>query len=546
MLTSCSGSDYIVIIIEEHGRMKKMPRIAIQGIKLSTVIGVLCAFILLSAASIGSWVGYNNDRKALEAQTLTLNEYHAAELARVAGTAISSMQNSLRELATFLTAGDLSPEQIRRNLKFFNDSSRSFNSVVIIGPDAVVDYNVPYDLGLVGAKIKTPQVLSLLSARIPLLTSPYNGPTGRYLFTASQPLFSLNGTYKGIIVGSIYLKEGNRLREILGTQNEKSDGSYFYVIDNNGRYLYHPNEKLIGRQAANCPDVEKFVSGNIGSKRTLQQDGKPYLAGYAPIPQTGWTVIFQTPTENVNAFAKQSILDTMIYLIPSVLLLLLLVLFISNRLSSPLHALARYTENLANRKEQDVRLEGGRWNYEAVMLKKAILLAETNTRQAEADLLKEANHDPLTGLLNRRTLEQMAEEWMSQRREFAIVLLDVDRFKSINDRYGHQQGDEVLKKLGTILYDQVGSHGHCFRYGGEEFVLLLSDQREEEAFALAEHIREKVKTTPMPIPQSVTISLGLAAYRGEFSHKDLLHKADLALYQAKHDGRDRTVIAGRS
>ncbi|WP_179218750.1 sensor domain-containing diguanylate cyclase [Saccharibacillus sp. O23] len=523
--------------------MRKVPKIAIQGIKLSTVIGMLCTFILLSSTAIGSWVGYNNDRKALEMQTLTLNEYQAGELARVAGTAVSSIQGSLRQLAAVLSSGDLSPDTIQKDLELFGDSSRFFNSVVVIGPDAVVDYNVPYDLGLVGTKIKTPEVLNLLSAKIPLLTPPYNGPTGRYLFTASQPLFSRDGTYKGIIVGSIYLKEANRLREILGTQNQKADGSYFYVIDNDGRYLYHPNEKLIGLRANECPDISVFASGGTGSKRTSQQNGERYLAGYAPISQTGWSVIFQTPTENVNAFARQSILDTTVYLIPSVLLSLLLVFFISNRLSRPLHALARYTDNMANRKEQDVKLEGGRWNYEAVMLKKAILLAETNTRQTEADLLKEANHDPLTGLLNRRTLEHMTEEWMRQRRTFAVVFVDVDRFKPINDTYGHQQGDEVLKRLGAILNEQVGVHGHCFRYGGEEFVLLLSDLRENEAFAVAERIRVVVGTAPMPIPQTVTVSLGLAAYRGEESAKDLFHQADLALYQAKNAGRDRTVIA---
>jgi len=236
-------------------------------------------------------------------------------------------------------------------------------------------------------------------------------------------------------------------------------------------------------------------------------------------------------------------MDTVIYLVPALLVLLLVVFFIANRLSRPLHALARYTENLANRKEQNVPLEGGRWNYEAVMLKKAILLAETNTKRTEAYLMREANHDPLTGLSNRRTLENMTEEWMREHRKFAIVFLDVDRFKIINDTYGHQQGDEVLKRLGGVLDEQIGSAGHGFRYGGEEFVLLLADGRQEQAFAAAERIRHAIKTTPMPIPQAVTVSLGLAVFAQEASPKELFHKADLALYQAKRDGRDRTVMA---
>ncbi|GGN96371.1 sensor domain-containing diguanylate cyclase [Saccharibacillus kuerlensis] len=524
--------------------MRKKSKKVRQGIKLSTVIGLLCIFILLSATTIGVVVGYNNDKKALEWQTLRLNEYHADELAYIADTTIFSMQKSLSEAAFYLADRDMTSETIQKSLIFFKNSNSFFNSVVIIDKNALLTYNAPVNLGLTGKTIHTPQLLKALSIQKPYIMSPYVGPSGRYLSTVTHPLYSLDGQYEGIIAGSIYLKEENRLRAILGTQNQKMDGSYFYVVDDQGHYLYHPNEKLIGKSiAAADPALLGLMKEKSGSRKVIERDGKPFLAGHASISQTGWHVIFQTPSENITAFAVQSTFNTSKYLIPSVLLSLVLVFLTANWLSKPLYILARYTENLANRKEQNVPLNVGSWNYESVMLQKAILLAEEKNRQTEEELMREVNHDSLTGLLNRRTLENLTEDWMRQHKKFSVVFLDIDHFKSINDEYGHQQGDEVLKKLGAILSEEVGAHDYCFRYGGEEFVLLLANAEKDEAFFIAERIRKKVKACRMPVPKQVTISLGITLYASEATPQELFHKADMALYRAKETGRNRIVIS---
>ncbi|MEJ8304281.1 sensor domain-containing diguanylate cyclase [Saccharibacillus sacchari] len=512
-----------------------------QGIKLSTVIGLLSVFILLSAAGIGSYMSYVNGREALAAQTLRLNEYHAGELARISSTAIETMQNSLLESADYAAAIDSSPEMIQRNLDYFKKSSGFFNSVVIIDERSVLTYSAP-DIGLTGTTITTPQLVKALSAKIPSISPPYIAPTGRYIVTVSQPLFSRDGAYHGILAGSIYLEEENRLGEILGTHNHKADGSYFYVIDKAGKYVYHPNEQWIGQEVSDTMVRHAFSGGGSGTATIDQQDGERFLAGHAMIPQTGWCVVFQTPYTNVLQFAKASTLETGLYMLPGIAVVLLLTLFVSHKLSMPLHTLARYIEHRANRGAPEEVPNVHDWNYETKMLKQAILLAERKTREAEAYLLREANHDPLTGVLNRRTLERLTEEWIRENKPFAVVFLDIDHFKTINDTYGHQKGDEVLKELGAILSTHTGLHNHCFRYGGEEFVLLLSNVEEGESLIAAERIRQAVETSLMPVPRRITVSLGIAVRQDESASELLFRKADLALYQAKESGRNRSIV----
>lgn len=521
--------------------MKKTSKRLNQGIKLSTIIGLLSTFILLFAASAGSYISYINDREALAAQTLRLNEYHAEELSRISNTAIGSMKEALQRASIYMDVENSSPQQLQRDLEYFKNANSYFNSVVIIDENAILTQSAP-NLGLANTKMTAEPVLKALSGKIPSIASPYVASTGRYLVFISQPLFSEDGEYQGMIAGTIYLKEQNRLREILGTENRKEDGSYFYVIDENGKYLYYPDEKKIG-ELVNDAQIEKLsITVETGAAPIQEQDGNRYLAGHADVLQTGWSVIFQTPYENVNELAKASALNTGVYLLPLTAIVLVLMLGVSNMLAKPMYTLARYIEHMANRRGPEEVPNVHDWNYETKMLKEAILLAERKTREAEAYLVREANHDQLTGLLNRRTLQNLTYEWMQHNKKFAVIFLDIDHFKSVNDTFGHQQGDEVLKVLGSILTDQVTGPNYSFRYGGEEFVILLADMNGEEAFRIAEQIRTVVAGSVMSISKSITVSLGVAVYHDESKPEVLFEKADLALYRAKESGRNRTVL----
>jgi diguanylate cyclase (GGDEF)-like protein/PAS domain S-box-containing protein len=166
-------------------------------------------------------------------------------------------------------------------------------------------------------------------------------------------------------------------------------------------------------------------------------------------------------------------------------------------------------------------------------------------------LREQSISDPLTGLYNRRYLyQEMLQEmalWERSRAAFAIILLDIDHFKSFNDRYGHDVGDEVLVALADLLQQQIRKSDIACRLGGEEFVVLLTHTDQQQAMARAETIRlavKKLSIPSLPPDQRVSVSAGIAIFphHGRDS-MELLRAADQALYESKHNGRDRTSLA---
>ncbi len=156
---------------------------------------------------------------------------------------------------------------------------------------------------------------------------------------------------------------------------------------------------------------------------------------------------------------------------------------------------------------------------------------------------EEARTDGLTGLLNRRALF----DTMSSQPLFAgtaVIAFDLDRFKAINDRYGHAVGDEVLRRFAIAMRSNLRDSDHAARTGGEEFVLVLPAATLPQATATAERVRATFSQTPLETPKGrlwVTASAGVAiATEGE-AFEDVLHRADTSLYRAKDTGRDRVV-----
>jgi two-component system cell cycle response regulator len=160
--------------------------------------------------------------------------------------------------------------------------------------------------------------------------------------------------------------------------------------------------------------------------------------------------------------------------------------------------------------------------------------------------------DPLTGLHNRRFLDAnvdaLVKNAVTRSRPLSLLMMDVDRFKAINDTYGHDCGDEVLRELAKRARDCLRNRDLLVRFGGEELVAILPDTGHAGAQAVAERIREAVHGAPFLIAHgacnaAVTISLGVAVMRDvKDSRADLFKRADEALYRAKHEGRNRVVL----
>jgi diguanylate cyclase (GGDEF)-like protein len=126
-------------------------------------------------------------------------------------------------------------------------------------------------------------------------------------------------------------------------------------------------------------------------------------------------------------------------------------------------------------------------------------------------------------------------------------MFDIDDFKSYNDTYGHLEGDRVIIKVAEIMEKGLRSMDSSFRFGGEEFLVLLPDTDEEGALIVAERIRKRfnqVSFTPQGVPLKMSLSIGVARYKEGFSLENTLRCSDLAMYQAKKNGKNRTVLYG--
>lgn len=162
--------------------------------------------------------------------------------------------------------------------------------------------------------------------------------------------------------------------------------------------------------------------------------------------------------------------------------------------------------------------------------------------------------DHLTGVYNRRYLDRrIASEAIRARRydmPLSMMMIDIDHFKAVNDRYGHQAGDCVLKRLGELLVKKVRVTDVVARYGGEEIAVLTIQTKISDAFDLAERLRQAVEATVMvPADEKekreavcITVSIGVAGFDEQvFDSQEMMKKADMALYQAKREGRNRVI-----
>ncbi len=187
------------------------------------------------------------------------------------------------------------------------------------------------------------------------------------------------------------------------------------------------------------------------------------------------------------------------------------------------------------------------------LVQKELEKANESLKNVNLELEKISMLDGLTGISNRRYFDSFLQKlWginMRERFPIALIMIDIDNFKKFNDEYGHLAGDQCLKDIASVINKTVRRSGDFVaRFGGEEFAVLLSNTKEEDAAGLAERIRINVKNTVIDVEgfgRKVTISLGVASIISTKEHnpEELIKTADCALYQAKKSGKNKVVQA---
>ena len=501
------------------------------------------ASVLLTLGN-GFYVTYTEQRELLINSTLEANRAYAAKLADITNNKLLEAKQQLAYSAAMLSKDITNKNAIANEVRRLNKQTSTFNSVVVVDSNAIVLDTSPETLFLQGVKLDTPEARLSTTEQKPIITDPFISPANNYLISLSHPIFSDEGLYLGYIAGSIYLEKNSVLGVVLG-QHYYKDGSYIYVVDRNNTIIYHPQPSRIGEVVTNNQVINTVNNGQSGATAVTNSKKVDMLAGFAYITETGWGVVAQRPRDAALSGLDNQLITLLIKSIPLTLLILAGTWWAAYRISKPLTLLAHSVQLMGNEQTQHNIKRIKAWYFEATLLKHAILKAMGLLNSRISKLQTDSHTDAMTGLLNRRGMEQALYEYQVSAHAFSVITLDIDYFKKVNDTYGHDVGDEVLKELAKIIKGNARQHDIACRMGGDELIVLLPSTPSAIAFDIAERLRTQVAAHLMPNKVGyITISLGIAYWSGEAGAiSDILKAADVALYQAKQQGRNRSVLA---
>ncbi|SHG86399.1 diguanylate cyclase [Marinomonas polaris DSM 16579] len=403
-----------------------------------------------------------------------------------------------------------------------------------------------------------------------LLPKPKGGAPIRFVDFAA-PVIGENGELKGVVATHA---DWAWVREVLLsslTEASKRKGIDIFIIDNEHRVLY-PDSHF-----PNDIEVPKALPVNGQFKSLLWQDDEEYLTSLVSVrsPEStnlGWQIVVRQPL-SIAMSAVKEVHKLLFFLgVFSTLFCMLLAYQFASTLSRPLERLALTAKSIqqGNRKatfQDDSKLSEVTSlsrslqemmsslleREQSLMQMNMTLETKVRTRTAELEASNRSleaivRQDPLTHSYNRLALDEaLLDEYrlaQESKRSFAVIMVDADHFKKVNDSYGHTVGDIVLQKMAKLLAVQVGVKGMVARFGGEEFTVLLPNTSAQEARSVAETLREELEKEEMIDGLYITASFGIATYKIDDSHyEQVLNRADAALYIAKEQGRNRVVVS---
>lgn len=508
--------------------------------RLILLLAVAAALLTLASSFHAS---YQVQRGLLIRQTLEANRVYAAKLAERTAAMLAAAHQQLAYSATRLAPLLAEPRQLALEADRLRQQTDTFNATFIVRADRTLLAISPHSLHKTGGTIDSMGDLEALARREPLVSLPFVSSGGQLVIAISHPIHATDGHYLGYVGGSIYLRERSVLDSLLGDQGQRDDAQP-YLVDRHGQILYHQDPQRVGETLPPNPALEALGRGEGGSLLLDSTIGQ-MLTGFAPVVGAGWGIVAQYPLEAIRTELNGLMLGTLRNAIPLSLLTLLGLWWLSRLIARPLWQLASNARHLDSQTAGEQIRQVRAWYYEAGQLKQALMAGLTQLNLKLGTRNPDAGGDPLTGLLNRGGMLVALEQWQLSGHPYAVIAIDIDHFKEVNDRFGHDVGDQLLRHLAQLMQQIARQADVLCRYGGEEFVMLLPRTSLVDACGVAERLRQCVADSPSPDGTTVTISLGVAhCPDSRCAAEAVLKKADQALFAAKNQGRNRVVIAG--
>ncbi len=353
------------------------------------------------------------------------------------------------------------------------------------------------------------------------------------------------------------------------------------ITDQFGNIVHHPNPKWMSdiRNIATWPIVQAGIHGRRGVMTFYSPFIKAkMIAGYATVPEFNWVILTPQPLAELTAEARTLIDGSMLFGALGLVISVSMALFLASWITKPINALAEGVEGIRRNDYSGINIPLGTiapreietLRNHSIHMADSIRQAaaerdelnrrlEDRVRQATQDLtnankkLSEHAHiDELTNLKNRRALQERLSGLNRSEPEsylpMQVMLFDVDKFKQINDSFGHDVGDLVLERVAREIENHTRETDFVVRYGGDEFLVLMPNCTRENAYRRAEAIRESILSSP-PVVNGlaieVTLSVGIAdqaAADVTTDFTEMLKAADKAMYRSKEGGRNRVNV----
>ncbi len=366
------------------------------------------------------------------------------------------------------------------------------------------------------------------------------------------------------------------LESLTPTSSDESAPELF-IFDRQGFLIFAPGGRTevmqsVGQRLPEGIQINNNRDGGGSTQTTVArwQDGKRYLTAATQLQprnaasDLGWRIVARQPVELAFAEADDTVQLALAIGLVAALFASALAWLAARRLSVDLYALADAASGVeagrpgsdipamqSSREVQQLSQSLGRMTHHLVAAREAmeekVRLRTLELEAANRALDLQARTDALTGLLNRRGFEtQMAFAVALARRSsrpLSLITVDVDHFKRVNDTYGHEAGDEVLRRLARTLESRLRGSDVVARLGGEEFVALLPDTDLNGAQSIAQALVTAMAEQQDPVVGTITVSAGVATMRGaDDNGAAMLRRGDAALYEAKGQGRNRVCV----
>ena len=342
---------------------------------------------------------------------------------------------------------------------------------------------------------------------------------------------------------------------------------------------YNTKDDLKNRAAAQPTQLNLLQGGNAAGMQVLdffkQQkpsleleiQGREYLMTKQKINETGWQLLVMAPLENVySPILAEKAKITQLGMSFLALALVFYSLFflhinrsskrLAKRITSPITYITNMIGSYDNSHQSTTKLKPVDIEELDNLLSMNLQIQDSKVRyQKISQEMKLKNQqlktlaitDQLTQLYNRLKLDEVLMREIAQSQHestpLVVIILDIDRFKQVNDTFGHRVGDSVLISVSRLLLSNIRATDTIGRWGGEEFLLILPDTPIENARIYADKLRGIIEEADFSPVKQVTISMGLASLRQQDTESALVERADTALYQAKNNGRNRVEVA---